>query len=1141
MYVTSFHKQTRSGIARVLMILCLVTSGGFVSAFPQTKVIWEIGKNDRSAREFRQEPQPQVVYDVHTSDWNRDWPATQNCGTSYWIAFSLRSTPSGRYVLRLSALAYKPVVPTLRIDVNGHSGNFYLHPEFVRSAVEPDPVRVSELSVEVPAHYLHAGENKISLSCIDPRASHADERNIAGIRYDYVSLTKEASTKSHKVMAVVRPTIFYRERAGHLVEIVNAVVRFAGPTGSQNAVLRINGRLIAADLTPMKDFGEQSIEFEVPEWTGLATAQLSVGSEHFTFELQAARKWKLFVVPHTHLDIGYTDYQGKVAEVQARTLQDAMDLIRKHPDFRFATDGSWNVEQFMDTRSVDQQHQLAQFVKAGKIAVPANYANLLTGYSSLETLYRSLYYSKSLARNMGIPFDYAAITDVPSYTGAYPSVLADAGIRYLAAAGNGDRGPVLQHEDWDLKSPFWWEGTDGKKVLFWYSRNYSQIESLFGLPPEIEGGHGALPAFLQRYSQQNYGPDAVLIYGAQSENTQIEPGLAGFASEWNGQYAFPEVSYATFADFFRYIDQHYGSNLPTYKGDFGPYWEDGIAADAANTKQDRRNQNRALSVDAASTVAHTLGLGFHPPKTELDLAWRNIELYSEHTWTGGMSVTQPHMERVVGELAIKDNRAVQAKFQLEDVAERAMGHLADQIHVPALTLVVFNGLNWKRNVLLETDLRKNESLVDISTGRAISAELLWRREGFTRARFMVTDIPPVGYKCLQFKVESDIPDDSRVETQTTVENQFYRIMIDPTTGSIRSIFDKQLKREIVDEKSPYRFGQYLYVTGGGASTTIVHPDPALPKPDLTIHPSQGGKYLGAKKTPWGHSIRLESSDANTRSIQLEVLLFDSEKKIELNYTVDKQYTEEKEGIYFAFPIGLERPQFGYEIQQGWVDPSRDLMKGGSAEWFSVQHWMAAHDKGLAVAIVPVDAPLATFGDIVRGEWPGEFHPKSSTMFSYVMNNYWHTNYQAGQGGVLSFRYVLTSSEAFTPDAFSKLGWESMEPVELNRVIVPDKIGDPDRPLPAKDASFLDIVGDNVVLADWKLADDGNGSIIRLQETAGVESEVTVHVPLWSVKAATLTNAVEDDQHALEVRSNSVQLTLRPHEVVTVRLKLGKSD
>ncbi|HET8638504.1 MAG TPA: polysaccharide lyase family protein, partial [Acidobacteriaceae bacterium] len=1134
-----------TGISRhlswTLILLAVLCSLSITSAAAQQSTLWEIGKNDKSAREFSAGPRSAFVFDADKDNWTTAWPAEQEQGVPYTIEFPLNGSPSGGYVLHIDTLAATPVIPALRVDVNGHSGNFYLRPRLTDSAVEPNPVSLSNMQIEIPAAYLHSGVNRIVLTCVDTRSAPAPRPTTPAIRYDYLSLTHSEKATAQSDRADLQPTIYYLQRAGKLVEEVDAFLRFRQPAPASTAELRINGQALTAPLAAQQGFGEQKITFEVPEWSGPARARLSIDNDPkaFDFTVRPARKWTLCVVPHTHLDIGYTDFQGKVAEEQARTLQDAINMIHEHPGFRFATDGSWNAAQFFNTRPAGLQQELAAMAKDGKIGIPANYANLLTGYSSLETLYRSLYYSKSLERSMGIPFDYASITDVPSYTGAYPSVLASAGLRYLVAAGNGDRGPVLQHELWNAKSPFWWEGTDGQKILFWYSRGYGQIESIFGLPPQIEGGHDTLPLFLSEYAQHGYKPDAVLIYGAQSENSQLYPELAGFAEKWNSAYAYPKLHYATFVDFFRYIDKKYGPTLPTYKGDFGPYWEDGVAADAAHTAQDRANQNRALSAEIAATAAHSLGLGFHAPKAELDSAWRNIVLYSEHTWTGGMSVTQPDMDRVVAELAFKDNHAVQAGFELEDIGKRAMGQIADQIHVPANSLVVFNALNWKRSVLIETDLRKHEHLIDLSTGREIPAEVLWRKEGFTRARFIIPDVPAMGYKCLHFQLgDADVPDQKQVSHQTTIENRFYRVRIDPQTGSIQSIFDKQLNREIVNESSPYRFGQYLYVTGGDGDTRIIHSDPGLPVPKLTIHAAHDGKYLRTTKTPWGDSIVLESSDVNTPLVRLEVLLFDNEKKIELNYTVEKQYSAAKEGVYFAFPVAVAQPHFSFDLQQGWIDPSVDLMKGGSAEWFTVQHWMAVHDQGLAVAIVPIDAPMATFGDIVRGTWPDKFSAKSSTLFSYPMNNYWHTNYQAGQSGELRFRYVLTSSSHFAPAAFTRLGWESMEPLEMNRVIPPDKVGNPARPLPASGASFLEVDGNDVVLTDWKLAENGKGTIVRLEEIGGNATEATIRVPRRQLRAATLCNAVEDDLHELEVQSNAVHVNLKPYQVVTLRLQTG---
>src|SRR5581483_9395689 len=174
--------------------------------------------------------------------------------------------------------------------------------------------------------------------------------------------------------------------------------------------------------------------------------------------------------------------------------------------------------------------------------------------------------------------------------------------------------------------------------------------------------------------------------------------------------------------------------------------------------------------------------------------------------------------------------------------------------------------------------------------------------------------------------------------------------------------------------------------------------------------------------------------------------------------------------------------------------ARNLMKGASLEWFNIQHWMAARDGEFTVGIVPLDAPLASFGDINRGVWPSEFHPKSSTIFSYVMNNYWDTNYRAAQGGEFTFRYAVTSSRSFEPQALGRLGWGEMRPVEVDHVVGQDKVGNPERPLPAEGASFLEIDQSGVVLVNWKVAEDGHGTILRLAETSGHETTATLHFP-----------------------------------------------
>jgi len=1105
---------------------------------------WQIGKFDESPVEFSGHASPSVEFRVGTSDPAKDWPASQQTGHTYKILFALNSV-DGPYLLKIGTLIDKPRIPALQINVNGHSGKFYLHPKLSYSrsdftyAFDPHESQ-SVISVQVPAAFLKSGENTLAVTCVDDPATRAGEQEIGGLSYDAIEFQRAPASepaRKGEIAADVQPTIFYRQTPAGLVEVVDAFLRFPGSWKPGSAELIAGDKHYAAKLAG-GDFGEERISFELPEWTGTMAAKLRVAGSRqpISVSLMALRKWTIFVVPHTHLDVGYTDYQGKVAETQARVLTQAANLIQEHPDFRFSMDGSWNLEQLLNTRPESKRNEILDLIRSGKMAMPAQYVNLLTGYASLETLYRSLYESKALSSKYGIPFEYANITDVPTYSGSYPSVLASSGVKYWVAASNNDRAPVFYYDHWNEKSPFWWQGPDGQKVLFWYSRHYMQVQTLFGLPPQQEAVRESLPIFLQAYSQPAYKPDVALIYGTQVENTDLFPSTATFADEWNKAYAFPKLKYSTFPDFFHYLDEHNGKDLPTFKGDGGGYWEDGIGSDAYFEAEDRANQNRALSAEVLSSVTHSVDRNLNPPAGAFADIWRNIILFAEHTWLSYNSVSQPDHDESVKQIRVKDGRAEIASEEIEDVMNRSLSQLANDIHIPANTLVVFNSLNWQRDAVVETDLFEHPTLVDLATRKEVPIEVLYRKEHFLHVRFLAKDLPAVGYKCFSLSYGETGPAEAKPANATSIENSFYKITVDPDSGAVSSIYDKQLGRELVDVNSPYKFGQYLYVTGGDGDTQMVNPFPALPPGELTVHPSSHGKLAGIDHLPWGESIVLSSSGVNTPSIETEILLFNDEKKIDFRFKVHKEYTNDKEGVYFAFPVAATNPEFHFATQQDWINPAKDLMKGASLEWFNVQQWMAVGNSGLTVGVVPLDASLASFGDINRGKWPGDFKPASGTLFSYAMNNYWHTNYRAGQGGDFVFRYALTSGPKLDGAALTRLGLEEMRPAELDYVVSQDKAGDPDRPLPPGGDSFLDTTGKDVALITWKRAEDGKGSILRLQEISGKAASTAIHLPHLEIESAHLCSGVEADLKELTVSQGGVQLSFKPFEVLTVRVE-----
>ena len=1156
------HEQFLQMLVALAMIICF-----YQRAEAASKAVWQIGKFDQSSGEFNHgevrppvlataHPKSDVLYIVGKSNPATDWPAFQPGSANgmaefrphpYTIQFDLPETPRGLYTLKVALLVETPRVPRLQVEINAYRALLFQHPTLNYAGGDVTSVflpaySADTIAVDLPTNFLKKGTNELVLTAMDEPAERDNVTN-SGLTYDALELDQDPDRtfSSAEVTVQALPAIYYQRKEDKLFELVDVYIRLNWPSKLGQVVLSVGKEKFTEKLSPGWDFGEQLVELAVPEFApgtkGEVAVSLGGRSRRFPVVLDPAKKWNIFVVPHTHLDVGYTDYQAKVAEAQSRTLDEAIQMIHDHPDFRFSSDSYWCVRQFLAGRSEEQQERLFQMVRDKKIFVPTVEANVLTGFPSLETLLRSLYPAFQFNQKHGGDPDYADITDVPSYSWSYASVMAAAGLKYFAAGSDNYRAPVLLLGRLHEKSPFWWEGPDGGRILMWYSRHYLQVTTLFGMPPQIAGGHDSLPLFLQIYSRPEYKSDAALVYGTQVENTDLFPQQASLAEEWNRIYAYPRLRYSGFSEAIGYIASQFGDAIPVLRGDGGPYWEDGIISTTRSAALERETEQRALGAEKFSTLSSLVNPRLQPEEEALKRLWNNMVLYDEHTWGAYCSVSNPKSQETTEQWAVKEDFATQAKKDVDYVLRRALGALADYIYDPKGTLLVFNPLSWQRSGMVEMDLDKGLELVDLVTNRTVAYEVLSTGPAYRHIRFLAQDVPSVGYKAYALKETKAEPPTPPTVPEGTLENQYYRVTLDPASGAVKSIFDKELNKELVNVSSPYQFDQYLYVTGADQTPNrLIQYSSASPVPELSVHSASGGRLRSVTHQPFGVVARLESSGVNTPRIETEVILFNGQKKIEFINHVRKTEVYTKEGVYFAFPLAMEHPQFRYEIQNGFVDPSRDQLPGAGKEWFSVQHWVAAEQGEVTAALVPVDASLVSLGDIVRGTWPEEFGQRPGTIFSYVMNNYWDTNYAAGQGGDFTFRYVLTSGNNLEPAYLSRLGREEMSPLESDQITSQDKAINSPRPLNSSQGSFLQVDQPDVVLETWKTPENGEGTILRFLEVAGKESSVEVQTPLLDVKSAWRSDALERKQSALSVSPHGFRFSVKPFQIVTVRLE-----
>lgn len=252
--------------------------------------------------------------------------------------------------------------------------------------------------------------------------------------------------------------------------------------------------------------------------------------------------------------------------------------------------------------------------------------------------------------------------------------------------------------------------------------------------------------------------------------------------------------------------------------------------------------------------------------------------------------------------------------------------------------------------------------------------------------------------------------------------------------------------------------------------------------------------------------------------------------------VKKEATRDKEAAYLAFPVAVPQPRFRFATANGWVDPARDILRGGGQEWFAVQDWVSVAEAGRTFLMAPLDAPLVTLGDLVRGTWPVEFGERAATVYSYVMSNYTPEGYAAEQGGDFVFRYVFTTQSEFSAERAARFGAESLTPLEVGEVTRSDQRSAGPGTTDSRGAAGLAVTPASVSVSAWKRAEDGRGEIIRLVETSGNHQRVQIGLPGVRVRRAWLCSAVEDDQRELSVENDQISTEVAGFGILTVRLE-----
>ncbi|MEK7676980.1 MAG: glycoside hydrolase family 38 C-terminal domain-containing protein, partial [Verrucomicrobiota bacterium] len=885
--------------------------------------------------------------------------------------------------------------------------------------------------------------------------------------------------------------------------------------------------------------GKQTVDLEVPLLTAATpvTVRLETPAEQRDFgpfTLQPPRKWTVYLAQHTHTDIGYTRPQTEILPEHLRYIDYALDycdLTDSYPDdarFRWTCETSWAVREYLKGRPAKQIERLKKRVAEGRIEICGLMLNMseIATESSLAALLRPL---REMKDDFGFKVHTAMQNDVNGAGWCLVDYFSDSGIRSLTMGINKTRSIL----PFDQPTMFWWESPSGKRVLAYRADHY-HLGNMWKIHEgNLEKFRPYLDKYLLSLEQRGYPFDRISVQfsGYHTDNSPPAVIECDLVQAWNEKFAWPKLRLSTSQEFPAYVEKKHSADLPVHRQAWPDWWTDGFGSAARETAAARETETAMQVNHGLLAMASILGAQISPKTMQrAGTIQDNLLFYHEHTYGAAESIDDPLAENTQVQWAEKGSYAWTAVKDSNLLREEAFGLLQDflpRADVP--TLAVCNTLNWLRSglvrVFIDHEMLPPDRAFRILDGaQAVPVQAMERRSEGTYWALWVREVPPLGFKILRIET-SDQPraKETPGTNSLTLENEFYKLALDSDKGAIKSLVDKETAQELVDQTAAWGLGQCIYET---------MPNRRDMKPDVFKRTSVRNVTVkpGAAGPIWKSLLLTADLDgcATNNGMRAEIRLYDTEKRIELRFALRKLPIPSPEAVYVALPFQAPNSKMLYEAQGGCVTPGDDQIPGSSSDWQTLQSFIAIRSADGQIVTGSEQAPLVQLGDFNLGKWQPVTRVEKPHVYSYVMNNYWFTNFRTEQEGEFKFHYYLTSTKDTSRTFATRFGWGSRVPL-ATRVLPPVKIGALREP---QKLSALAVTPSNLLIVEARPTRNGDGIILHVRELEGKSVTITDQEVIASsdIQGADEVNVLEE-----AVQQGIESLAFKPYEVKFLRL------
>jgi alpha-mannosidase len=871
-----------------------------------------------------------------------------------------------------------------------------------------------------------------------------------------------------------RPEAVYRHRPdGKPGREITLLLKGEKLTEAAQVTVACEGKTETTSF-PALAAGRDRLTLLLPEGASVAkearvTFTIEAGAQKISkeFTVPAKRQWTVYIYPHSHVDIGYTNTQANVELIHKRNLFTGLELAKKTADwpegsrFVWNPEVTWPVERCLATATPEERETILEAIRKGWIAMDAGYINDNTSVACDEELFPFFGYKHKLEKWTGKKIETMVQVDVPGMSWGIPMVAAKNGIRRVLALHNG--GGRTGHTNALNFKPCWWEGPDGKsRVLFLQPGNYAPGSIIKGYPfavamrgqtdpaklplvmktanpranfcdkyfmyatQALEGRKestikpkytGYMPTTRVTEGAVDYPYDLFVMSWALADNTPVDVDLPEGVKSWNEDYAFPHLIIAGSDTILSAFEKKYGDKLPVMRGDFTEYWTDGLGSAAKQTGMNRNTKERLIQADTLWTM---LNPGKPAPRADFDEAWRHVVLGSEHTWCFSDPRRQPITNDI---LKVKFGYFQQAEDRSRELLARSLAPVAAE---GGASIAVFNTLSWNRSELVTLSAAQSKAgdFVADESGKAVLSQRLSTGE----LVFQAKDVPAFGARNYTVRgagsrpaVNSVAPEAPATAKGLTLDNGLVKITLDEKTGDITGLVMNG--REFVDKKAPCALNSYRYLHGGDGDSRATGPT------EVKISVKENGPLVA--------SLLVTSKAEGCNKLVREVRITAGSPEVACDNLVDKVAILKKEGIHFGFAFDLPDARTRADIPWGVMEVEKDQLPGANRNWICFQRWLDVSNDDAGIAWASLDAPTFEYGRMsanVLGEgansplWISKLKP-TSTIYSWALNNHWWTNFPLSQSGLIPFRYrLLPHAGGYDAAAANRFGTAEAQPL-----------------------------------------------------------------------------------------------------------------